>query len=72
MVVKSELKLIKSLQQKKYRTQHGLFIVEGVKAVEEVLNSDFEVHKVYATASNELDVSKHILTPVSAKGTATN
>lgn len=67
MVVKSELKLIKSLHQKKYRTQHGLFIVEGIKAVEEVLNSDFEVHKIFATASNELDVSKHLLTSVSEK-----
>ncbi len=67
MVVKSELKLIKSLHQKKYRTQHGLFIVEGIKAVEEVLNSDFEVHKVYSSASIELSVSKPLLTLVSEK-----
>lgn len=50
MVVKSELKLIKSLHQKKYRTQHGLFIVEGLKAVEEVLSSDFRTYKVYSTS----------------------
>ncbi|MGB3149074.1 MAG: RNA methyltransferase [Maribacter sp.] len=49
MVVKSELKLIKSLHQKKYRSQHGLFIIEGLKAVQEVLDSDFEVYRVYAT-----------------------
>ena len=50
MVVKSELKLIKSLQQKKYRNEHGLFVIEGKKAVEELLNSNFKVFKVYVTA----------------------
>ncbi|MDB4495644.1 RNA methyltransferase [Flavobacteriaceae bacterium] len=37
MVVKSQLKLIKSLHQKKNRTQHGLFIVEGEKGIADAL-----------------------------------
>ncbi len=49
MVVKSEIKLIKSLQQKKYRTQNGLFVAEGVKTVTELLGSRFSVHKIYST-----------------------
>jgi len=49
MVVKSELKLIKSLQQKKYRNEHGLFVIEGKKAVEELLNSNFKVFRIYLT-----------------------
>jgi len=37
MVVKSQLKLIKSLHQKKNRIQHGLFIVEGEKGIADAL-----------------------------------
>ncbi|WP_339629514.1 RNA methyltransferase [uncultured Maribacter sp.] len=48
MVVKSELKLIKSLQQKKCRNEHGLFVVEGKKTIEEVLKSDMELYKLFA------------------------
>lgn len=49
MVVKSELKLIKSLQQKKCRNEHGLFVMEGKKAVVELLNSGIKVHGVYVS-----------------------
>ncbi|MFS4455806.1 TrmH family RNA methyltransferase [Maribacter sp. 2304DJ31-5] len=54
MVVKSELKLIKSLQQKKYRNVHGLFVMEGKKAVEEVLSSHFKAFRIYTAKGNEL------------------
>ncbi|WP_047247657.1 TrmH family RNA methyltransferase [Maribacter thermophilus] len=52
MVVKSELKLIKNLQQKKYRNEHGLFVVEGKKTVEELLESDFRLYKLFLTKKN--------------------
>tara|TARA_R110002051_G_scaffold11519_4_gene41593 strand:- start:64 stop:786 length:723 start_codon:yes stop_codon:yes gene_type:complete len=48
MVVKSELKLIKSLQQKKCRNEHGLFVVEGKKTIEELLSSTIKLHKLFA------------------------
>lgn len=50
MVAKSELKLIKSLQQKKYRKQHGLFVVEGKKVVQELLEAGCSPFKIFATA----------------------
>lgn len=53
MVGKSQIKFIKSLQQKKYRIQHGMFVVEGIKTVRELLGSNFEAHKVY-TIDNDL------------------
>ena len=49
MVGKSQIKFIKSLQQKKYRNQHGMFLVEGLKTVQELLDSNFEPHKLYTT-----------------------
>ena len=41
VVSKSLIKKIKSLQQKKFRKEAGLFVVEGVKMVEELLKNDF-------------------------------
>tara|TARA_R110002051_G_scaffold241712_1_gene302133 strand:- start:104524 stop:105243 length:720 start_codon:yes stop_codon:yes gene_type:complete len=52
MVGKSQIKFIKSLQQKKYRYEHQLFVVEGKKTVHELMASDFETYKIYSTDLN--------------------
>ncbi len=52
MVAKSEIKFIKSLQQKKNRMEHGLFVAEGVKMVQDLLDSGLKVHSVYATETD--------------------
>lgn len=49
MVSKNQIRLITSLQQKKYRKQHGLFLAEGVKVIQELLQSSFELFHVYVT-----------------------
>lgn len=67
MVVKSELKLIKSLQQKKCRNEHGLFVVEGKKTVEEVVNSDMKVYKLFAIDPSGLDVNGEQVSAISNK-----
>jgi len=36
------------LKQKKFRIQHQLFVVEGIKVVQEFLNSDYELDAIYA------------------------
>ena len=46
-VSNNEIKLVKSLAQKKYRDLHGLFVVEGEKMVSEARSSGFVVEKVY-------------------------
>lgn len=51
MLSKNQIKLIKSLRQKKYRQQLGLFIVEGIKGISEFLKSDFELETLYTTNS---------------------
>lgn len=67
MVVKSNIKLIKSLQQKKYRYEHQLFVVEGKKSVEELLESKFECYGVYHTVEDNLINSHPKAEVVSAK-----
>lgn len=64
MVTKQEIKLIKSLNQKKYRQQLGLFIVEGIKGIEEFLNSDFKLHRLYTT-KQIFEASKNETTEIS-------
>ena len=49
MLSKSQIKLIKSLSQKKFRNKHGLFVVEGLKGVGEFLDSDYELVSLYTT-----------------------
>lgn len=43
MITKNQIKLIKSLAEKKNRIEMGLFLVEGGKSVAELLASDFEI-----------------------------
>ena len=49
MLTKNQIKLITSLDQKKFRNQHQLFVVEGKKGIAEFLNSTFELHHLFAT-----------------------
>jgi TrmH family RNA methyltransferase len=47
MLSKSQISLIKSLHQKKFRKEHQLFIVEGLKAFTEFLNSSYTIQSIY-------------------------
>jgi TrmH family RNA methyltransferase len=53
MISSSKSKLIRSLQQKKFRDQHGLFLLEGEKMVRELLTSDpenpFQIKELFST-----------------------
>ena len=49
MPSKSTVQFVRSLHQKKYRQQEGLFLVEGAKSVQEVLASSFRVDRLLAT-----------------------
>ena len=43
----NEIKRIKSLSQKKFRDEYGLFVAEGEKIVDEALRSGYEIEAVY-------------------------
>ena len=58
MVSKNQIKRITSLQQKKYRKQEQLFFVEGVKGVQELLASNFELVELFTTNSELFTVDK--------------
>lgn len=49
MVSKNQIKWITSLQLKKYRLENQLFIAEGVKVIQELLQSNFVLEDLFAT-----------------------
>ena len=60
MISNNEIKRIRSLQQKKFRDESGLFVVEGEKMVQEALASSFEVEAVYRRDEIGEDAMKKI------------
>lgn len=60
MVSKNQIKLITSLQQKKFRQIHKLFLAEGVKVIQELLQSNFVLEHLYVTETifDEVDETK--------------
>ena len=53
MVSKSQIKLITSLKQKKFRVKEGLFIAEGPKVISELRNEGFKMHALFSTEAEE-------------------
>ncbi len=51
MFSKRQEKLIRSLQNKKFRNEFGLFTIEGMKLLEEALKSSVELNQIYCTES---------------------
>ena len=49
MLSTADKKLIRKLRQKKYRWQNGLFVAEGPKVVNDLLQASLPVSKIFAT-----------------------
>lgn len=59
-VSKNKIKEIRSLQQKKFRDELGLFVIEGVKMVEEVIqHASHLIDCCIYTSDYQFDFSKH-------------
>src|SRR5690606_14168095 len=58
MLSKAQIGLIKSLQHKKFRTQHRLFVVEGIKSVSEFMHSSYKVQQIFLTAEAHTKLDK--------------
>ncbi|MFV8441640.1 TrmH family RNA methyltransferase [Flavobacterium sp. LB2P44] len=63
MVSKNQIKLITSLQQKKYRIATKLFFAEGVKGIQELLDSNFELEHLYTT-KNDFEAVSNLMKTV--------
>lgn len=66
-ISKNQLKLITSLSQKKYRQKHQLFIAEGIKVVQELLNSSLEIETLFCTEDYSANIPEDKTTIISEK-----
>lgn len=65
MVSKNQIKLITSLQQKKYRATNQLFFAEGIKVIQELVESNFELIHLYTTQNDFEEIQKDKRTIIS-------
>lgn len=56
MLSKSNIKRITGLHQKKYRKQEGVFVAEGIKVIQELLDSSFELEMIYGVEHTPLNI----------------
>ncbi|MFA6276219.1 MAG: RNA methyltransferase [Pedobacter sp.] len=59
MLSKSQISFIKSLHQKKYRKESGIFIIEGIKSIIEFINSNYQLHSIYYTPTHFSSLPKN-------------
>jgi TrmH family RNA methyltransferase len=57
MLSKNQIKLITSLHQKKQRFANQMFFAEGIKVIQELLESNFELVHLYTTLNNFEEIS---------------
>jgi TrmH family RNA methyltransferase len=62
MLSKNQIKLISSLQQKKYRVANQLFFAEGVKVIQELVKSNFELEHLYSTKEDFKEITPNKIT----------
>lgn len=65
MISKNQIKIINSLQQKKYRKIHQQFFAEGKKVIQELLNSNFELIELFTTQESFPNVPKSQINTIS-------
>ena len=59
MLSKNQIKLITSLQQKKQRIAHQLFFAEGIKVIQELVESKLELVHLFTTQNDFQEVSNN-------------
>lgn len=62
MLSKSQIKLITSLDKKKYRNKYQLFVVEGVKSITEFLQSSYQLEQLYTIDDTVFTVNANYCT----------
>ena len=78
LVSKTQIKLITSLQQKKYRNKLGLFVAEGPKVINELITAKLQLHSLYSTVDGLFEgetvqiVSEKELSKITALKNANN
>lgn len=65
MLTAHTIKILQSLDKKKFRQKYNLFLVEGNKTIRELFNSKFKIKEIFSTDPQKLDHSDVPVTHVS-------
>ncbi len=66
-ITKSDIKYIKQLQQKKYRKQYGVFVVEGWKSIKDFIKAGYFPQKIYAAKQPDNLLNTEIVEIITGK-----
>lgn len=66
MLSSHKIKIIQSLDKKKFRQKYNLFLVEGNKIIREILNSAFKIKEIFSIDLEELNLDNVESTTISA------
>ncbi|WP_426278175.1 TrmH family RNA methyltransferase [Chryseobacterium sp. S-02] len=65
MLTAHTIKILQSLDKKKFRQKYNLFLVEGNKTIRELFNSNFKIKEIFSTDPQKLDHSNVPITHIS-------
>ncbi|REC46179.1 TrmH family RNA methyltransferase [Chryseobacterium pennipullorum] len=65
MLTAHTIKILQSLDKKKFRQKYNLFLVEGNKIICELFNSNFKIKEILSTDPQKLDLSDSPITHIS-------
>ena len=59
-----KIKILQSLDKKKFRQKYNLFLVEGNKTIKELVTSDYKITDLFSINPNTLDFDKQEITEI--------
>ncbi|AZA85826.1 RNA methyltransferase [Chryseobacterium shandongense] len=65
MLTAHTIKVLQSLDKKKFRQKYNLFLVEGNKTITELFNSNFKIKEIFSTDPQKLDRAEVPITHIS-------
>jgi TrmH family RNA methyltransferase len=65
MLIAHTIKILQSLDKKKFRQKYNLFLVEGNKIISELPNSNFKIKEILSTDPQKLDFPGIVMTHIS-------
>ena len=65
MLTAHKIKILQSLDQKKFRQKYNLFLVEGNKTIKEIPTSEYIIREIYSVNPSELSLGELTATEIS-------
>ena len=65
MLTAHKIKILQSLDKKKFRQKYNLFLVEGNKTIKEIPSSGYRIKEIFSVNSDSLSVESSLITKIS-------